>query len=243
VDLAGALHVRPPAQVLEGVVPVGGENRALAGRERVAVFVGAALQDVLDELQLVGLILEQRAGLLRGDLPADEGVVPGDDLPHPRLDPLQVLRRQGAGQIEIVVEAVLDGRPDPQLALGEHLQDRLGHDVGAGVADPIQPCVLIGHDLLLRHPVLLSSPPGAARRAEGLETKRASRPIGTRGAGLPRFHPISAAPPARPPSGPVNGGQPSAPTPAAPDRGGPSGVVSSRPPRRALSAGGARALA
>ena len=40
----------------------------------------------------------------------------------------------GAGFSEVVVEAVLDGRADGDLDLGEELLHRLGHDVGGGVA-------------------------------------------------------------------------------------------------------------
>ena len=41
------------------------------------------------------------------------------DLPHPRLDLLQVLRGERRGPVEIVIEAVFDGRADAEFGLGE----------------------------------------------------------------------------------------------------------------------------
>ena len=40
----------------------------------------------------------------------------------------------GRGSSEVVVEAVVDGRADPELRAREQVQDRLGHDVGGRVA-------------------------------------------------------------------------------------------------------------
>jgi hypothetical protein len=52
-------------------------------------------------------------------------VAPGDHLAHAFLDGLQILGREGArfavipfAQVEVVVEAVLDGRADGDLGLG-----------------------------------------------------------------------------------------------------------------------------
>ncbi len=62
-----------------------------------------------------------------------------EDVLHPLLDRLEVLVRQGARQIKIVIETVLDRWTDGDLPLGKHLEDGLGHDVGQSVTDSIEP--------------------------------------------------------------------------------------------------------
>ena len=57
-----------------------------------------------------------------------------DGLVHARLDGRQVVRRQRPRQVEVVVEAVGDGRPDAQLRAREQVHHRLGHDVRGRVA-------------------------------------------------------------------------------------------------------------
>ena len=86
-----------------------------------------------DQLQLVGLVLEELPRLLPRDLRAREGVVAAHDGAHPLLDVRQVLRAQRPRKLEVVVEAVVDGGADGELRLGELLQHRLRHDVGEGV--------------------------------------------------------------------------------------------------------------
>ena len=64
-----------------------------------------------------------------------------DDPPHPRFDLREVLGRQGSGQLEVVVETVLEAvvrRPPPELRFREHLPDGLRHHVRRGVAQPIR---------------------------------------------------------------------------------------------------------
>ena len=63
-----------------------------------------------------------------------ERMVGGDALAHPLLDRGQVVGRQRPGQLEVVVEAVIDDRPDPELRAGEQVEHRLGQDVRGGVA-------------------------------------------------------------------------------------------------------------
>ena len=41
-------------------------------------------------------------------------------------------------QVEVVIEAVLDGRPDGDLGLGVKLQHGLGHDMRGAVADLVE---------------------------------------------------------------------------------------------------------
>ncbi len=103
------------------------------------MLVHVALFQAGNKLQLVGLVGEQAARLVGRDRLAHESVFAGDDLAHPLLDLGQVLGGQGTRQIEVVVEAVGDGRPDSELGLaGEHLHHRLGHHVRGGVPDAKQ---------------------------------------------------------------------------------------------------------
>ena len=57
-------------------------------------------------------------------------MIGGDGGGHPGLDRAQVIGRDGPGQLEVVVEAVLDRRSDAQLGTREELEDGLGQDVG-----------------------------------------------------------------------------------------------------------------
>ncbi len=68
---SGVFHVRPAAQVDEGVVFVSGDIRLLL--QRVAVFVQAAFFQAVDQLQLVGLVVEDVAGFVGGNFLAYEG--------------------------------------------------------------------------------------------------------------------------------------------------------------------------
>ena len=61
-----------------------------------------------------------------------------DALGHARLDRLEVAGCQRAGQLEVVVEAVGDRGPDPELGTRDEIEDRLGHDVGRRVAHRVQ---------------------------------------------------------------------------------------------------------
>ena len=63
-----------------------------------------------------------------------EGVLALDDLPHPVGDPLQVALGGVHVEVEVVVEAVLDGRPDTEQRAREQVLHRLGEHVCRGVA-------------------------------------------------------------------------------------------------------------
>ena len=128
----------PQAKVLERVVPVRRDGAA-AGTV-IAVLV-LALCEVFYRLQLVRLVLEELAGLVGVQDPATKGVVAPNDPAHPALDLREIAWRQGARQVEIVVEAVLEpvvGRSPGELRFGEHLPDRLRHHVGRGVTQPVR---------------------------------------------------------------------------------------------------------
>ena len=152
---AGRGHVRPAAQVDERVgVAVRGDHWA-AGVD----FLGARLHG-LDDLLLEGLVGKDLQPLLGGVLVADEGLVLLDDRPHLRIDPVQVVVAEvgPVGQLEVVVEAVLDDRPDGVLGARPEPADGLGHDVGGRVPEDFPAGVAVpGHDGHLR-PVGQRSP-------------------------------------------------------------------------------------
>jgi hypothetical protein len=141
-DALGRRRVRAAAQVGEGAV----------GVERDGPHAVVA-HEVLDELDLVVLALGAEAleRLGHGDVLAREGLVGGDVLAHARLDGLEVGVRDGdaVGELEVVVEAVLDRRPDRDLHARIELEDGRGQDVRGVVADEVQGLLpaALGHDL------------------------------------------------------------------------------------------------
>ena len=108
------------------------------------VHLVVARPDRLDDLALERLVLEHRETLVDGVLVADERLVLGHDLAHRRFDPDQVVVAEmgTAGQLEVVVEAVLDdrsdgvvgARPQPKDGLGQHVGCRVAQDGTAGIA-------------------------------------------------------------------------------------------------------------
>ena len=125
-DLPRRLHMPAAAQIRELRV------RA----EADCLRIGAEL---LDQLQLVGLIREALPRILKIRLAPDEAVVALHLLAHPALDLLQIIGRQRARQVEIVVEPVGDRRPNRDLALGKQLQHHLRQHMRRGVPHPTQP--------------------------------------------------------------------------------------------------------
>jgi hypothetical protein len=159
-ERAGVRHVGPAAEVDEA--RVAGERRLLP-RLRRRVLVGAdhaggggrhgVVGLPLDDLQLEAVSGEHLTGAVLGELVAHERLGLGQDLPHPGLDAVEVLGYEGAGaavgarrELEVVVEAVLHRRADGERGAGEQLQHRLGHHVGGGVADRVQPTLGRGRD-------------------------------------------------------------------------------------------------
>jgi len=123
--------VRPAAEVGEGAVRVQGHG------------VDARVADqVLDQLDLVVLPLareavERRAGR---DVLALERLGRLDVLAHPGLERLEVGvgDRDAVGELEVVVEAVLDRRPDRDLRPGIEVEHRGGQHVRRVVADEVE---------------------------------------------------------------------------------------------------------
>ena len=122
-DLSGAEHVRPPAQVDELAVFVKGQ--------------GLALFQVGEDLPFVGSVGDHLFRFLTRNIDPLELVVLLDDPLHLALDFFQVLGRKRLGHVEIVVEAVVNGRTDRQLRVREEAQHGLRQHVRHAVAvDP-----------------------------------------------------------------------------------------------------------
>ena len=127
LDRTGGEQVRANAQV--GVLPLPVEADDLS------------LRQFLDQLYLVRLpsLLHQGDGLLPGQLEPFDLQVLLDDLLHLSLDVLQYLGGEGDLAVEIVVKAVVNGRPDGQLGVRVQTLDCLCQDVGGGVAEHMLP--------------------------------------------------------------------------------------------------------
>ena len=71
-----------------------------------------------------------------------------EDRLHPLLDVGDVLRRERTLDVEVVVEAVGDRRPDPELGVREEVLHGLRHDVSGRVPDDRPAFVGVGRDRL-----------------------------------------------------------------------------------------------
>ena len=120
---------------------------------RIAVLIQPALLQPFDQLQLIGLILEEFLSLLGGDFLAHESLTLADKLLHACFDLGQVLGRQAARQVEVIVKAILDGWPDSYFSSREFLQHRFSHNVRRGMPDAVKLRVFIF--FLFRHTCLL----------------------------------------------------------------------------------------
>ena len=111
--------------------------RAAAQVDEAAVAVDADLLvggKLVDVFELEALVGEDLLGLIARDNLADERLVGLDDRGHLLLDGGEVVRRERAGQLEVVEEPVLGRRSERDLGAGEQLLDGLGHHMGARVA-------------------------------------------------------------------------------------------------------------
>jgi hypothetical protein len=145
--------VRAPTEVLPGQVAIATEvvvDRQLPaadlGAGTLGCVGGAALEP--DQLELVRLLGQLDPGLVVGHHAAGELLALLDDLAHPGLERLEVLRLEGLRNVEVVVEAVLDRWADAELRLGEQLLDRLGQDVRGRVPEDRLAVGLVDRDAL-----------------------------------------------------------------------------------------------
>ena len=135
-------HVGAPAEVDEaGRVLVEAHDARLGDGGRV-------VDGALDDLPLVAVVAEDGEPLRHRALPADERLALGDDLPHAGLDAREVVggERAAVGQLEVVVEAVLDRRADAEGGAGPQVEHRLGHDVRGRVADRVEAALALRGD-------------------------------------------------------------------------------------------------
>ena len=117
----GAGHVGAPAQIQEGAVTV--------DRDDLVVV------ELLQALQLEGVVGEKLPGLGLVHPAPLEGVVGLDDLLDLGLEGLQIVRREGLVHLEVVVEPLVDGGAEADACPGTQLPHRRGQDMGCGVSE------------------------------------------------------------------------------------------------------------
>ena len=193
-----------PRQLLVVLVaaPVGtGERRELDRLDRLRVLEVRAAAEIgelalrierdvalggVDELHLVGLVLLEEALLRlgRGDLLALPGAALLELAHDLGLDPLEVLLADRLGELEVVVEAVLDRRPDRDLHARVEPAHGLGEQVRGRVAQHRERVRVVG---VPRRQDLDRLPVGE-RQAEVLDRRRSggSAPPARRASGRSR---------------------------------------------------------
>jgi hypothetical protein len=148
-EAVGAVHVRPPAEIDERLgVAVGGHEPVVpAGLEHDRRVVHA-LGDTRDDLLFVRLAGEQLEPFADRVFLANEGLCLGDDLAHTIVDALEVgVAEVGAArELEVVIEAVGDGRPDGKARPRPQRQDGLSEHVRGRVAEHPPPDLGIPRD-------------------------------------------------------------------------------------------------
>ena len=124
LDRRCVLQVRPAAEVDEVALLVQGD-------------VALGRVDELD-LERLALLLEVGAGLVAARLAPLEDAALGDLAPDLLLEAGQRLFGHGLGELEVVVEAVLDRRADRHLRPGVEPPRRLGEQVRGRVAQHVE---------------------------------------------------------------------------------------------------------
>ncbi len=95
-------------------------------------------------LELLALTAEQLHGLGLADRLLHEHGFLVRQLAHLLLDLLQVLVREAVLCVEVVIEAVLNGRPKGELGARPEVLDGFGHEVRGAVPDPVQALLFLG---------------------------------------------------------------------------------------------------
>ncbi len=161
-DVLRGRHVRAPAQIAPDPVAAARieivVDRQLARAVDLHHLGRVDIGLEVDQFQLVRLIGQFLLGRVdRVDHSTGEPLRALDDLVHALLERGQVFRCERAVGVEVVVEAVLDGRADAQLGVRELLLHGLGEHVRAGVPQHGSTVVGVGGDrldldVLVRHP-------------------------------------------------------------------------------------------
>ncbi len=113
-------HVRPAAQIDERPVGVGGKD-----------LVGAL--EVGETLQLERIIHEQCPGVLQRHFRANEGVLLEYHLPHLGFEGRKVLGRERLLDLEVVIEAIVNGRTESDLRIGAQAPHGRRENMRSGV--------------------------------------------------------------------------------------------------------------
>ena len=162
-DLADAGHVRAAAEV----EPVA----LMIDLDRLVAWNGI---DQLD-LEHLALVAEYLLGLLAVPFFLGERFVARDDLAHLLLDRREVLRRERLVAEEVVIEAVLDHRPDGDLRAGPQRLHRFGQHMRGVVADQLERARVLARDELD-----LARPSRSGRRGRRARHRAPSRPCAWR---------------------------------------------------------------
>lgn len=110
--------------------------RPTAQIDEVAMAVdayGLALRQRLNDLNLERLVGERTQRGFTAQLLILEREIPRYGRPHVGINALQVLRGKGAGDLKVVVEAIVRWRADGQLGVREKLEDSVRHEMRRGV--------------------------------------------------------------------------------------------------------------
>ena len=95
IDIFGASDMRPAAKVGEHILRIDGQTFAGLG-DGVAVVIDAAIDQVFNQFELVGLVMKQLAGFVSGYFAPGEFVALREELLHPLFDPFDVLVADGS---------------------------------------------------------------------------------------------------------------------------------------------------
>ena len=138
------------AQVHEAQTVAVGADRARipAGLCRELCVEADRGLDAFDDLAFVRLVGENLEAFGDGVLFAHERLRLGDDRLHLSFDPFQVVLGEAGAfrEIEVVVEAVRDGRTDGVARSGPEPEHGLGHDVCGRMAQYLAALVAVGGD-------------------------------------------------------------------------------------------------
>ena len=143
----GAGHVEERQMLGE---PRCGEVGAAAEVEELPLAVerDPLVGDLREEFELVHLALlgEERFRLRAREPHPFDGEVLGDDLPHLRLDPGEIVAVHRLREPDVVVEPVVNGWADGELRPGVEPGHGVGEDVGGRVPQHLERCRVVQAD-------------------------------------------------------------------------------------------------